>query len=133
MISNNLETHPLKLDGSAQAVIWNDANNRSRHTSSYYKQTDGALPGRLWKSGEILEHLEKGKVVSFFSPRAKLMKSWLDSSGRQRFHLVKPQKCLKYDIQGVMNLWRTINRSLRNQINDLLGFLGSYHFLSSLF
>lgn len=71
MISNNLETHPLKLDGSAQAVIWNDANNRSRHTSSYYKQTDGALPGRLWKSGEILEHLEKGKAVSLFFPQSQ--------------------------------------------------------------
>lgn len=62
--------HSLQLDGPAQAVIWNDANNRSQHISGYYKQTDGAPPGRLWKSGEILEGLEREELCPwfFFSP-----------------------------------------------------------------
>lgn len=37
----------------AQTVIRNDANNRSQHASGYYEQADGALSGRVWKSGVI--------------------------------------------------------------------------------
>lgn len=103
MISISLEMHSLQLDGPAQAVIWNNANNRSQHISGYYKQTDGALPGRLWKSGEILEGLEREELcpcffLFFFLTTILMKKFWLDSSGRQRFHLVQPQECLKYDI-----------------------------------
>lgn len=63
MISIGLEMYSLQLDRAAQTVIRNDANNRSRHSSGYYKQTDGSLPGWVWKSGEILEALER-KVMS---------------------------------------------------------------------
>lgn len=41
-----------------KTVIKNDANNMPQHISGYYKQTDGSLPGRVWKSAEILEGLE---------------------------------------------------------------------------
>lgn len=54
-----LKRSALQLDRPGpQTVIRNDANNRSRHISGYYKQTGGALPGRPWKSGETLEALE---------------------------------------------------------------------------
>lgn len=62
MISISLEMHSLQLDRPARTVIRNDANNRSRHISGYYKQTDGALPGRVGKSGEILEGLEREEL-----------------------------------------------------------------------
>lgn len=89
--------HSLQLDRPAQTVIWNDANNRSRHISGYYKQTDGTLPGRLWKSGKILEGLERGALCPrFFFPTIILVKTFrLDSSGRQGFHLELPQESLK--------------------------------------
>lgn len=62
MISISLELHSLQLDRPAQTVIRNDANNRSQHISGYYKQTDGSLPGWVWKSGEILEGLESKEL-----------------------------------------------------------------------
>lgn len=58
MISISLEMLSVQLDRPAQTVIMNDANNRSRHISGHYKQTDGSMPGWVWKSGEILEGLE---------------------------------------------------------------------------
>lgn len=123
MISISLEMHSLQLDRLAQTVIRNNANNRSQHISGYYKQTDGALPGwmEVWWN---LRGSGKRRVMSLnffpageFRHRTILMEFWLNSSGRQRFHLEQPQECLKYDIWRIIHLLHTIKRNTRNCIN----------------
>lgn len=98
-----------------KTVIRNDANNRSRHISGYYKQTDGSRPGRVWQSGEILEGLEGEELCLWHW--TVLWEFWLNSPGRQSFHLQQPQECHKYGIWRFTHLLQTIKRNPRNCIN----------------